>query len=124
MLELMFRLPLKEMNICQYCRLIHGAKSKQDIDFCYNGAPRDSFQNPRGFTERGNGILYPACRECDPGYGLVYRTILKLEKQGVAETRKEWRTDPVVPGAKDNMRMVAASGNLPSLIPFLEDDPE
>lgn len=103
------------LNGAQVCRMWHGAKGKHDLEFCRR-SPYPTWRDTDGFKARGGGALYEHCKVCSPGYQRVYYHLCKLEKQGWLESRMEYRTDPIVPGAKDWMRMWAIKGKLPSLL--------
>jgi len=108
-----------ELNTSQICRLIHGAKSQHDIDFCRPnkwGVRHDK----DGFARRGNNALYVNCHIHAPGYGAIYQALWGLESKGFVETRIEVRNDPIVPTQKDRMRMWGLINRLPLLDSFLE----
>ncbi len=115
-------------NTSQICRVTHGAKSRYDIKFCRN--KKEGWRPEKGFTDRGNNALYEKCRYCSPGYHKVRYYLYYLAgmfpgeepngKQVFLTTRMEYRTDPIVPGAKDLMRMWYLMGEMPSLDTFIE----
>ena len=102
------------MNTAQICRVLHGAKHAYDIKFCRPEAYA-VFRDQAGYKQRGNNCLYVGCHSCVPGYGAVYRNLMRLVKTGHLETRKEFRSDPIVPNTKDLVRMWALKGKLPTL---------
>ena len=120
-LKILEALQGEPINISQICRIIHGAKGKHDIDFCNLGKRKDAWRDPRGFASKGNNALYLGCHECKPGYGTIYRGVNVLCKKGFIEKRKEYRTDPIVPGAKDWMVMCALKGKLPRITNFTQE---
>ena len=107
------------MNTCQICRIIHGAKSKNDMSICQDKKYAIR-HDPKGFTTRGNNSLYDHCKDHSPGYGAVYRQLMTLVRKGFLETRRECRIDPITPTQKDWMRMWSYRGRLPSLNHFIE----
>jgi len=107
-------------NGAQICRVKHGAKGKHDIGFCRTN-PYHTWRDVNGFKERGGGCLYENCKVCSPGYQRVYYFLGKLEEKGYLESRMEYRTDPIVPGAKDWMRMWYVKGQMPTLDSFTID---
>jgi len=111
-LRVLERHPLNGMQIC---RIINGAKGEFDIKFCRSnpGAWRD--QN----RFKNQGSPYPNCFDCSVLWSSVYYHLRKLEAGGKVESRVEFRGDPIVPHAKDRMRMWALSGRLPNLDEWL-----
>ena len=99
------------LNGMQLCRILNGAKGEFDINFCREKA--GSWRDPNRFKSQGSP--YPNCFECSILWSSVYYHLQKLEKAGEVESRVEWRGDPIVPHAKDRMRMWALKGGLPSL---------
>ena len=110
------------LNTCQICRIIHGAESKNDMSICQD-SKYPIRHDPRVFSNRGNNALYENCKDHFPGYGAVYRHLMILMRKGFLETRKEHRSDPIVPTQKDWMRMWAYHGRLPRMTNFLEESP-
>lgn len=103
-------------NTAQVCRQVRD-KSPYDIELC-----RPKPVKITGFRKQMNFHIqgpYVNCVHCKPYYGKVWRVLNKLEKRDLIESRKEWRNDPIKRGAKDNVRMWALKGKLPSLDPFL-----
>ena len=105
------------LNTSQVCRMYHGATSRYDINFCTSGR-KDEWKDKGNFERYGHN-LYPNCIGHEPGYNKIYYRLGKLGKLGLAESRVEWRTDPIVRGRKDRMRMWALKGRLPSLDGFV-----
>ena len=104
------------LNGMQVCRLLNGAQSKYDIKFCRDKA--SNWRDPNRF--KNQGYPYPNCQHHETKNSQVYYYLKKLEKQGVLESRIEYRSDPIVPNRKDRMRMWAFKGRLPRLTSFSE----
>jgi len=100
------------LNTAQICRIINGATSKTDIDFCR--PQKWKWHDSDGFKKRGAGNIYEYCSKCKVHYSRVRYHLQSLEKLGWIESRLELRTDPILRGKKDKMRMWAIQ--LPSLL--------
>ena len=105
-------------NTCQICRMVRGSHAYH-IELCRGkkGRPIKEFRKDSYWTEGG---LYPNCKDCTPNYFAVWRALWVLKRKGFVDTRKEYRSDPIKPNAKDNVRMWALKGKLPSMDHFVE----
>lgn len=104
------------LNTCQVCRLYNGAGHRNDIKFCTSGI-KDKWKDTSTFKKHGN-LPYRNCKEHGLKLPQVWYYLGTLEKKGVAESRIEFRSDPIVKGRKDKMRMWALKGKLPNLNHF------
>lgn len=105
------------LNTCQVCRLYNGAKHRNDIKFCTSGT-KDPWKGESTFKKHGN-LPYKNCRDCERKLPSIWYYLGTLEKQDKAESRLEFRSDPIVIGRKDKMRMWALKGRLPSMKRFM-----
>ena len=105
------------LNTCQVCRLYNGAEHRNDIKFCRDEV-KDPWKGKDTYSTHGN-LPYKNCKDCERKLPSIWYYLRTLEEQGKAESRLEFRTDPIVRGRKDKMRMWALKGGLPSLKKFM-----
>jgi len=104
------------INTCQICRLMNGAKHRNDIKFCTGGL-KDKWKGESNFKSHGNHP-YHNCESCEWKLKQVWYHLGVMEKHPdfqVLESRIEFISDPIVPNRKDRVRLWAPVGCLPNL---------